>query len=284
MLHLRGQPAIAADPAFDLVWIDRHQFGGAGDAGHLGAGGPALVVVGLVEAEARARRHAHAPQWHDPEHQRAGRIAHAVNDDALLRGGEARILGLVGVDEAAVVARDAHIGRGRPAASGGRQDQHGERGEAGKAEPAHALPRSGSSLTHAPSWRQKLAGPRCDFVKACSRAGARWKSRKALRALLPRESVAISRPSHTRIVAERPSGGAGPKGWGSQGPRRLNRRRPWRCPISRCASCWKLASISAIRPTAGIRRCRITSSGPATTSTSSIWRRPCRCSIAPCRR
>ena len=53
-------------------------------------------------------------------------------------------------------------------------------------------------------------------------------------------------------------------------PPRNNRRRPWRCPISPCASCWKLACTSAIRPTAGTRRWRRTSSAPATTFTSSI--------------
>ena len=41
---------------------------------------------------------------------------------------------------------------------------------------------------------------------------------------------------------------------GSQRPRRNNRRRPWRCPITACVSFWKLAFTSAIRPTAGTRR------------------------------
>ena len=44
----------------------------------------------------------------------------------------------------------------------------------------------------------------------------------------------------------------------------------WRCQTSACASFWKLACISAISPTVGTRRCRNTSSAPATTSTSSI--------------
>ena len=54
----------------------------------------------------------------------------------------------------------------------------------------------------------------------------------------------------------------------------------WRFLTSRCVSCWKLASTSAIRPTAGTRRWVNTSSAPATTFTSSISPRPCRCCIA----
>src|SRR5205823_2407591 len=46
-----------------------------------------------------------------------------------------------------------------------------------------------------------------------------------------------------------------------------NRRTIWRFQSIRCASCWRLAFISAIRPTAGIRRWRSSSSGPATIST-----------------
>jgi len=45
----------------------------------------AIVVIGLVESEAGARGHADLVHRHDAEHQRAGRIADAVDDDALLR-------------------------------------------------------------------------------------------------------------------------------------------------------------------------------------------------------
>jgi hypothetical protein len=51
-----------------------------------------------------------------------------------------------------------------------------------------------------------------------------------------------------------------------------------------CVSCLKLAFTLATNRTAGIRRWRITFSVPATTSTSSTSRRPCRCCIARCRR
>ena len=72
-----------------------------------------------------------------------------------------------------------------------------------------------------------------------------------------------------------------PASAGLTGPRRLNRRNgQWRFRTSRCASFWKLACISAIRPTAGTRRWAITSSASATTSTSSISRKACRCCIA----
>src|SRR6187455_2582275 len=64
-LHLRGQPALAGDPRLHGRRIVGNQFVGPGDAGNAQAGGPALVVVGLVEAEARARRHADAVERHD---------------------------------------------------------------------------------------------------------------------------------------------------------------------------------------------------------------------------
>ena len=51
----------------------------------------------------------------------------------------------------------------------------------------------------------------------------------------------------------------------------------WRYLTFRCVSFWKLAPISAIRPTAGTRRWASSSSAPATTSTSSISPRACRC-------
>src|SRR5262245_37929111 len=58
MLHLRRQAAVARDPFLDPRRIDRHQFGGTGNAGDANAGGPALVEIRLVETEARARRDA----------------------------------------------------------------------------------------------------------------------------------------------------------------------------------------------------------------------------------
>ena len=63
-----------------------------------------------------------------------------------------------------------------------------------------------------------------------------------------------------------------------------NRRILWRFPIFRCASCLRLACISVTRHTAGTRRWAPTSTAPATTSTSSTSRRPCRCCTARCSR
>src|ERR1700759_3217441 len=93
-------------------------------------------------------------------------------------------------------------------------------------------------------------------------------------------------PSHTETWLKRPSGG-------SRAIRLVcshvsggtNRRiRLWRFPIFLCVSYLKLAFTLATNPTAGIRRWRITFSVPATTSTSSISPRPCRCCIARSRR
>src|SRR6266403_5490475 len=57
----------------------------------------------------------------------------------------------------------------------------------------------------------------------------------------------------------------------------------WRYPIFLCVSCLKLACTLVTNRTAGIRKCRISFLVPATTSTSSTSRRPCRCCISRCR-
>src|SRR6202030_2236613 len=57
LLHLGGEPAIAADPALHRIGIIRHQVRCPRGAGDLNAKGEGLVVIGLVEAEAGARRH-----------------------------------------------------------------------------------------------------------------------------------------------------------------------------------------------------------------------------------
>jgi len=101
-------------------------------------------------------------------------------------------------------------------------------------------------------------------------------------------SIYISRAISHADLGFWPSGGSVPKGFplgirssrvrgGSTG------EALWRYPTIRCVSYWKLAFTSAIRPTAGIRRWPITSSGSAITSTSSTSRNRCRCFIAPCR-
>src|SRR5665647_400730 len=58
LLHLGGQPAVAADPVLHRNGIIGHQVGCPLRAGDLDAEGEGLVVIGLVEAEAGARRHA----------------------------------------------------------------------------------------------------------------------------------------------------------------------------------------------------------------------------------
>ena len=130
LLHLGGEPAIAADPVLHGVGIIGHQVRRPFRARDLDAEGEGLVVIGLVEAEARLRRHADLVHRHDAEHQRAGRIADAVDDDALLAVADALVLGLVLLDIAAVIARDMQVGARR------RRDQNRE-GQQGKGRDAH---------------------------------------------------------------------------------------------------------------------------------------------------
>src|SRR3954469_7672950 len=110
LLHRRGQPAVAPDPVLYRVRIIPHQVGGALETGHLDAEGERLVVIGLVEADAGARGDADLVQRHDAEHQRAGGIADAVDDDALLAIADALVLRLVFGDIAAMIAGDVQIG------------------------------------------------------------------------------------------------------------------------------------------------------------------------------
>jgi hypothetical protein len=62
-----------------------------------------------MKAEAGARRNANLVHRHDAEHHGAGRIADAVDDDALASRTDARILCLVLFDIAAMVACDAQV-------------------------------------------------------------------------------------------------------------------------------------------------------------------------------
>ena len=109
LLHLRREPAIAADPRLQRLRIVRHQVRCPFIAHHLDAEGERLVDIRLMQADAGARRYANLVQRHDAEHQRAGRIADAVDDDALAAFGDALVLRLVLFDIAAVIARDAQI-------------------------------------------------------------------------------------------------------------------------------------------------------------------------------
>src|SRR6266852_2776110 len=83
LLHVGGEPAVAADPVLHGLRIIRHQIGGAGVARDLDAAGRGFVVIGHVESEARPRRHANPVERNDAEHQGAGRVADAVDDDAI---------------------------------------------------------------------------------------------------------------------------------------------------------------------------------------------------------
>src|SRR5258705_2858850 len=134
LLHLGGEPAVALDPVLHRIRIIGHQVRCPLGAGDLDAEGKRLVVIGLVKAEAGPRRHAHLVNGHDAEYQGAGRIADAINDDALLAVADALVLRLVFADIAAVIARDMEIGarrrrgRKREQQQSERRDAHGSAG------------------------------------------------------------------------------------------------------------------------------------------------------------
>src|ERR1700676_2566908 len=125
LLHLGGEPAVAADPVLHRIRRIGHQVRGAVGTGDLDAEGERLVVIGLVEAKAGARRHAYFVHWHDAEHQRAGRIADAIDDDPLVAIADARVFRLVFLDIPAVVPGDMQVGAGR-ACGQTREKQQGQ--------------------------------------------------------------------------------------------------------------------------------------------------------------
>src|SRR6266566_7061796 len=127
LLHLGGQPAVAADPVLHRIGIIRHQVGGPCRGGDLDAEGKGLVVIRLVEAKAGAWRHANLVHRDDAEHQRAGRIADAIDDDAFMAIADALILRLVFVDIAAVIAGDMQIGARRRSGQKRKQQQKRDR-------------------------------------------------------------------------------------------------------------------------------------------------------------
>ena len=88
-----------------------------------------LVVIGQVETDAGARRHANLVHRHDAEHQRAGGIADAVDDHPLVALPDAGVFRLVLFDIAAVVTRDVQIGA-RRACGQAQQQKRGERRDA----------------------------------------------------------------------------------------------------------------------------------------------------------
>src|SRR4029453_17019181 len=104
LLHLGGEPAIPADPVFHGVWIIGHQVRRPLRTRDLDAEGESLVVIGLVETDAGLGRDADLVHRHDAEHQRAGRVADAVDDPPLLALTDALGLGLVLHNIPAVIA------------------------------------------------------------------------------------------------------------------------------------------------------------------------------------
>src|SRR6266571_1623490 len=113
VLHLRGEPAVLLDPILHALRIDRHQLGGSGVARHPDAGRPAFVEIGLVEAHAGLGGGADAVERHDSEHEAAGGIADAVDDDPLPGIAKPGVFRLVFLDVAAEIARDAVVGERR---------------------------------------------------------------------------------------------------------------------------------------------------------------------------
>src|SRR5207249_6257654 len=85
----------------------------------------ALPILRLVEAKAGAWRRANLVRRNDAEHQRAGRIADAIDNDALTAIADALIPSLVFVDIAAVIAGDMQIGARRR--SGRKREQQQKR-------------------------------------------------------------------------------------------------------------------------------------------------------------
>ena len=93
-------------------------------ARHLDAEGERLVVIGLMQPNAGAWRHTDLAHWHDAEHQRAGRVADAVDDNTLADFRDALVLRLVFLYIAAVIARNAQIRlRGRAERERHKQDR-----------------------------------------------------------------------------------------------------------------------------------------------------------------
>src|ERR1700744_6700056 len=109
LLHFGGETAVAANPVLHRVRIVGHQIRRAFRARHLDAESERLVVIGLVEAEAGAWRHANLVHRHDAEYQRTGGIADTVDDHTLMFLADALIFRLVFLDVTAVVARDVQV-------------------------------------------------------------------------------------------------------------------------------------------------------------------------------
>jgi hypothetical protein len=115
-----------------------------------------------VKAEARARGAADPVERDNAEHQRAGRVADAVDDDPLATVADTGVFELVLIDEAAVVLADAIISERGASRSGDyasrAQDGQDGREEIGRMQRRprrpirHTImpPSSGRNLTRAP--------------------------------------------------------------------------------------------------------------------------------------
>jgi len=108
-LHVGGEPAVAVDPFLHCLWVVGQHIGGGPIVRHLDAESVGRVEMGRVKAEARARGDADPAERDDAEHQRAGGVADAVDDDPLATVADSGVFELVLIDEAAVVLADAII-------------------------------------------------------------------------------------------------------------------------------------------------------------------------------
>src|SRR5215469_7580831 len=88
--------------AFRIV---RHEIRSSRIAHHLDAIRRRHVVIGHVESETGTRCHTNPVEWDDPEQQRAGGVADAIDDDAFPTIANCSVFGLVSFDRPAVILR-----------------------------------------------------------------------------------------------------------------------------------------------------------------------------------
>jgi len=140
-LYVGGEPAVAVDPFLHCLRVVGQHIGSAPIVRHLDAERIGLVEIGRVKAEARARGDAYPVERDDTEHQRAGGIADAVDDDPLAAVAYSGVFELVLIDEAAVVLTDAIIrecGASRSGDHGSRA--HHRQEEIGRMQPRPQCP------------------------------------------------------------------------------------------------------------------------------------------------
>ncbi len=147
-----------------------------------------------------------------------------------------------------------------------------------------ALAPKGEPRPAAKARKALQGGPKRRFPSL--RSGVSGMPRKSRICLLILDVAGISpRISHGNMAVKAVRWHSGPQGslFAHTFPEEPTGELQWRYLNFPCASCLKLAFISVTSLTAGIRRWPNTFSAFATTSTSSISRRPCRSCIARCR-